>query len=68
LRVRHVNKQLLYDLLIRISPSARPNDAYVRDWIEKAYNQIRRWRHILMERAREHLDRNIGSLQGVRTR
>ena len=68
MRVRHVNRQLLYDLLIRISPSAQPNDAYVRDWIEKALNQFRRWRHILMKRAREHLDYTLGSHQGVRTR
>jgi hypothetical protein len=68
LRIRHVNRQLLYDLLIRISPSARPNDAYARDWIEKALDQFRRWRHILTKRARNHLDHTIGSLQGVRTR
>lgn len=59
LRVRFVDRNLLYDLLERISPSARPNTKYADTWVNNAFKQFRRWKSKLIKNIFNYFDKNL---------
>jgi len=68
LRIRFVNKQILFDLIKRISPSVRRYDLCAKEWIENAFSQFRRWRHELVKKIKKCLDKYISRHRGPRSR
>ena len=68
LRIRFVNKQILFDLIKRISPSVRRNDSIVIEWIEKAFKQFTRWRHELVKSIKKDLEKYMSRRRGPRPR
>ena len=61
-----MDKDILFDILKRISPSANRDDSYPTLWVDRAFKNFCRWRYDLVKTITKRVDHYTKGRAGVR--